>query len=239
MKALKFVLRGKTAFFKNPEVNSYYYFTFGQIHKPVLLGIFGAIMGYNGYGIDYKTKKIKYEDYPEYYEKLKDIKIAVVPNSKNGYFSKKIQSFNNSVGYASKEVGGNLIVKEQWLENPSWTIYLSVSDEISEELAKNIYDRKCVYVPYLGKNDHPAIIEEISYVELKEVDDTEVQSLIPSSYIEDELWEYSFKYEEYLPIELKLSTNNYILEKFCFTDCDELYSNEKVWFDGERNVVFF
>ena len=112
-------------------------------------------------------------------------------------------------------------------------------DEISEELAKNIYDRKCVYVPYLGKNDHPAIIEEISYVELKEVDDTEVQSLIPSSYIEDELWEYSFKYEEYLPIELKLSTNNYILEKFCFTDCDELYSNEKVWFDGERNVVFF
>ena len=68
MKALKFVLRGKTAFFKNPEVNSYYYFTFGQIHKPVLLGIFGAIMGYNGYGIDYNTKKIKYEDYPEYYD---------------------------------------------------------------------------------------------------------------------------------------------------------------------------
>ena len=45
MQALKFTLSGKTAFFKRPEVNTYYYFTFGNIHKVALLGIFGAILG--------------------------------------------------------------------------------------------------------------------------------------------------------------------------------------------------
>ncbi len=30
MQALKFTLSGKTAFFKRPEVNTYYYFTFGN-----------------------------------------------------------------------------------------------------------------------------------------------------------------------------------------------------------------
>ena len=45
MKALKFILSGKTAFFKVPMVNSVCYFTYGNIHKPALLGMFGAILG--------------------------------------------------------------------------------------------------------------------------------------------------------------------------------------------------
>ena len=49
MKVLGFTLSGKTAFFKNPEVNSYVYFTYGNIHKIALLGIFGAILGYGGH----------------------------------------------------------------------------------------------------------------------------------------------------------------------------------------------
>ena len=44
MQALKFRLKGKHAFFKIPAVNSYYYFTYAQIHKVALLGIFGAIL---------------------------------------------------------------------------------------------------------------------------------------------------------------------------------------------------
>ena len=49
MEILKFRLKGKNAFFKVPEVNTYYYFTYGNIHKVALLGMFGAIMGYQGY----------------------------------------------------------------------------------------------------------------------------------------------------------------------------------------------
>ena len=52
MKALKFILSGKTAFFKVPMVNSVCYFTYGNIHKPALLGMFGAILGYKGYGYE-------------------------------------------------------------------------------------------------------------------------------------------------------------------------------------------
>lgn len=49
MEILKFKLSGKSAFFKKPEVNTYYYFTYGNIHRVALLGILGAILGYKGY----------------------------------------------------------------------------------------------------------------------------------------------------------------------------------------------
>ena len=128
MEILKFKLSGKSAFFKKPEVNTYCYFTYGNIHRVALLGILGAILGYKGYSqmqdiLSNKKKKGKLESsYPEFYEKLKDLKIAILPLNNKGIISKKIQIFNNSVGYASKEQGGNLIVKEQWLENPKWEI---------------------------------------------------------------------------------------------------------------------
>ena len=79
MEILKFTLKGKTAFFKMPDVNSYVYFSYGNIHKPALLGIFGAVMGYKGYNHQGK------EDYPEYYEKLTvadEITMAIQVNGK-------------------------------------------------------------------------------------------------------------------------------------------------------------
>ena len=159
MKAVKFTLKGKTAFFKNPEVNSYFYFTYGNIHKPALLGMFGAILGYKGY-------ESSFEVYPEYYDKLKELKVAIIPHQEHGCFARKVQVFNNSVGYASQEQGGNLIVKEQWLENPSWMIYVLIDDDESQKLSEYLLERKAVYIPYLGKNDHPAIIENVGVVDL-------------------------------------------------------------------------
>ena len=234
MRALKFRLRGKTAFFKNPEVNSYVYFTFGQIHKPALLGIFGAVMGYRGY-------EAGYEDYPEYYEKLQRIRVSVIPESQTGYFSKKIQSFNNSVGYASQEQGGNLIVREQWIEQPSWMIYVWVEDEISRKLDDAILKKTCTYIPYLGKNDHPAVLEEAAYVELSNLTETGVRlhSLVPADAVEYDWFEASFKYEEYLPLQLKRSTNLYVLQKYFFTDAQVLNVNVPVYRDGEINIVFY
>lgn len=83
MKALKFTLSGKTAFFKRPEVNTNYYFTFGNIHKVALLGIFGAILGYQGYNAT-KDKGL-----PEFYQKLHDLKIFNIPRNKMVIFQKK------------------------------------------------------------------------------------------------------------------------------------------------------
>ncbi|HJF40214.1 MAG TPA: type I-B CRISPR-associated protein Cas5b, partial [[Clostridium] spiroforme] len=162
MKALKFTLSGKTAFFKRPEVNTNYYFTFGNIHKVALLGIFGAILGYQGYNAT-KDKGL-----PEFYQKLHDLKISIIPRNKNGYISKKIQYFNNSVGYASNELGGNLIVKEQWLENPIWDIVVLLDCQEADMLALSLLNNTCIYIPYLGKNDHPANISNVEIIELTE-----------------------------------------------------------------------
>lgn len=234
MKALKFILKGETAFFKVPVVNSICYFTYGNIHKPALLGMFGAILGYGGYGQQYK-------DFPEYYERLKHLKISIVPKAQDGYFYKKIQSFNNSVGYASKEQGGNLIVKEQWLENPCWIIYVQINDQESQKLGDMLMNRQCVYMPYLGKNDHPATIEQVEYVELKEIDgigDT-IQSLSLSNIISFDTDEIEFKYEEYLPLSLDLETNQHQLQKFILTNAPVENSNVKIFTDGVNHIVFY
>lgn len=155
MEALQFTLSGKDAFFEKPEVNTYHYYTFGQIHKVVLLGMFGAILGYGGYAQKKwespKKGEPAVEDYPEFYERLKDIKISIIPQNERGYIPKKIQIFNNSVGYASGEQGGNLIVKEQWLENPKWEIYLLLDGTEAEKIADYLLQNRCVYFPYLGK----------------------------------------------------------------------------------------
>lgn len=240
MKALRFILKGKTAFFKNPEVNTYYYFTFGNIHKPALFGLFGAILGYKGYeqGICKGQETV----YPEYYERFKNLKISIIPEKKDGHFYKKMQNFNNSVGYASKEQGGNLIIKEQWLENPEWIVYVQMDGEESEKLADYIIHQKCVYMPYLGKNDHPAVMKNPEIISLEEIDSEEsrIHSLGIAKLLEFD-WDedFSYKYEEFLPIALKESTNHYQLEKFVLTDSVLLDAEVPVYTDGVRNLVFY
>ena len=93
MKAIRFTLKGKTAFYKMPEVNSYYYFSYGNIHKPALLGMLGAIVGYAGYQQShFQEEYYKFNDgFPEYYHRLKDLQVSIVPKAKQGYFCKKIQ----------------------------------------------------------------------------------------------------------------------------------------------------
>lgn len=259
MKVLKFTLSGRTAFFKKPEVNSYFYFTYGNIHKVALLGIFGAILGFGGYNqmkpiTQLKNKKKPVDDekkYPEFYEKLKDIKVSVVPNNNKGIIAKKVQIFNNSVGYASKELGGNLIVKEQWLENPSWDIYILIDCKESEAIMEHLLSHTTIYQPYLGKNDHFADITNVEIIEAKECNDEykKIDSLFPNRNIrilfeeEEELEEEDdedFKYEEQLPIALDEVTNMYILEPFVFTNMAIESSGKVNLYNVKgKNIVFY
>lgn len=238
MKALKFILKGRSAHFKIPEVNMRCYFTYGNIHKPALLGLLGAIAGYRGYRQGYLQED---GDYPEYYSKLKEIKLSIVPKPVDGYFSKKIQTFNNSVGYASMEQGGNLVVNEQWLENPEWTIYLNLNCEASTFLAELILENRCTYMPYLGKNDHPATILDSQVIELEEADadDETIRCMMPEKMAEFDFDEMGFKYEEYLPMELDTATNQYITEKFILTDAPVMSCDEQFYRDGKDLIVFY
>lgn len=259
MEILRFTLGGKNAFFKKPEVNSYCYFTYGNIHKVALLGIFGAILGYKGYtqqmGYEKKKKQIMLrEGYPEFYEKLKDLKISILPKKEyhKGYIPKKIQTYNNSVGYASKEQGGNLIVKEQWLENPKWEICVLIDSKEAEKVKNAILEKKCVYYPYLGKNDHPADITEVSIEEAVPVDSDLVrlaclcmEDLAEEAEVDlDDLEEMdsfpSFRYQEALPWKLEPWANQYILKRFIYTDYFFKRKNTEIYqLNDGKQILFY
>lgn len=233
MEAVKFTLSGKNAFFKKPEVNAVHYYTYGQIHKVALLGMFGAVLGYGGYSqkewrVLGKGQDIP-EEYPEFYELLQGLKVAIVPMNHKGYIQKKIQIFNNSVGYASGETGGNLIIKEQWLEHPVWKIYVLLDTEKAKLLAEFLTSKKCIYMPYLGKNDHPADITDVEIVSLEQKENGICRmeslffkkngSICPWNQGNDNDEEMdTFKYEEKLPVALNGQTNLYEYETFCYTN---------------------
>ncbi|MCR8744476.1 type I-B CRISPR-associated protein Cas5b [Romboutsia lituseburensis] len=254
MKALKFKLSGKTAFFKKPEVNSYYYFTYGSIHKVALLGMFGAILGYGGYNQHrYNLDNIKsYKDpYPEFYSKLNALRVSIEPLNEKAYTPKKVQFFNNSIGDYNKDKDKNLcnlIVKEQWLENPKWNIYVLLDNEEANKLSDYIANYKTVYQPYLGKNDHYANISEIELYDVEDIveydDIDKIDSLCPKSYVEFDMEndeeEDLFKYSERLPIALYEATNMYELESFVFSNmCIDSITVSDIYKINNKNIVFF
>ncbi len=259
MEVIRFTLEGRFAFFKKPDVNTYLYFTYGNIHKIALLGMFGGILGYKGYNQmsfekkyekDFKEiSKKAINDYPEFYERLNKLKIAIAPRDIS--INKKVQVFNNSVGYASKEQGGNLIIKEQWLENPSWDIYVAIEDEESKKLSKALVNRDFVYLPYLGKNDHLADIRDVTIIkEAEKIDNVcEIHSLFVKEnfkFIEedncDDLEKEEvpiLKYEEKLPISLEETTNKYEFGTFVFTNTKVEKIGEVIVYRVEsKNIMF-
>ena len=201
-----------------------------------------------------KKKNKKMPDYPEFYEKLKDIKISIVSNGKNGYFNKKLQTFNNSVGYASKEEGGNLIVKQFWLENPSWDIYILLDCDEAKKIADYIQNRKAIYLPYLGSNDHLANLMDVEIIDIEEKmsseDETiEILSMIKDSDISEKkknvfsidknsIRDDIYKYSEYLPVTLSKELNQYEKEKMTITNMSVIL--KKSYYKVEdKNIVFY
>ncbi len=225
MKAIKFNLSGKTAFFKKTDVNQNVYFSYSHIHKITILGILGSIIGLNGYSKQYEEKTI----HPEFYEKLNKLKISIVPTGgKNGYFSKKIVVFNNATGLATTK-GETINVREQWLLDVGWDIY--ILDDDSKEYKKIVdylINKKSAYIPYLGKNDHFAEISDVQLVELSKTDNIEyIHSLYifedENIIVEKDSVPYNYDdisyYFEYLPYQLD-EKNLYKFRLFSYTNLE-------------------
>ena len=244
MKALRFKLSGQLACFRRPDVNTEVYFTYNNIHKVALLGLLGAIIGLKGY----RNGKLHGEasrNYPEFYGVLSPLSVSIVPNGKNGYFTKKIQYFNNSVGYASSEKGGNLQVREQWLENPSWTILLlqnGLDNLVWDKLCNFLQSGQCTYIPYLGRNDFPAEISGVEIIELSPTCASRLNSLFPFDYELKCLSNHAGKYLflETAPYALAPVHNFYEYRRFAFTDspiAQDLMPTD-VYTDGTNNYCF-
>ena len=113
---VSFTIKAEFGMFKKPDINDKIFVSYNMIHKPYLLGIFGAIMGYAGHNQNQDRSKM-----PEYYEKLKDIKVAIAPSSENGgIFKKEFIIFNNTTN------GSIANITEQTLINPTYRIYLEL-----------------------------------------------------------------------------------------------------------------
>ncbi len=239
MEVLKFRLSGRTALFKKPDVNSNVYFSYSCIHKIALLGIFGSILGYKGY-----NQMEKGDVYPEFYEKLKDLKVGIKINSEKGFINKKIQTFNNSVGYASKEQGGNHVVKEQWLENPDFDVFLLLDSDEAIKIKDSIMNYKTTFIPYLGKNDHVADISKREVLKSERVYDIRrIHSIFEKNNIilKNNRRENSlYKYEEKLPYELEKETNKYEVKSFLFTNMIVENIEQLLIYEVKKeNIVFF
>lgn len=225
MKALRFRLSGKTGFFKQPDVNTYLYYTYGQIHRVALLGLLGAILGYKGYNEKDREK------HPEFYKKLKDLKISIVSEGNDGIFDKKLQIFNNSTAFASNEEGGNLIVKQVWLENPSWLVYILLDNDQSKSIEEYILNKKTIFTPYLGTNDHMANISDCEIVDIEKSNAKIINSLFWDEDFKLRLKSKIYKYEENLPFFLEEDTERYIRKK-------TLASNGEVRKKTDKDVIF-
>lgn len=249
-KAVSFELSGKTACFRKPDVNVYAYFSYNNIHKPALLGLLGAIIGLGGHTRLHDenkrleiAKKPPNDGYPEFYEKLKNLKVSIIPLAKHGYFSKKIQTFNNSVGYASKEEGGNLIVREQWLENPAWRIMIldDGSDEYNK-ITEYLLAQKCVFIPYLGKNDHPAKIDKVYIAALTPPRDGYIDSLFIKDSVKLGAWakedEAPFLFQEVSPFSLQETHHFYEYKTMLFTNYELDDMPNDVYRQGDKQYAF-
>lgn len=253
MQIVKFELSGTFAFFKNPEVNTNGYFTYSNIHKVALRGIFGSILGLKGY-----NQQLPDDEYPEFYNLLKDCKIGVVPVG-NVCPDKKIQVFNNSTLFhniGEDKKGANLIVYEEWIENPRWDIYIQINknNALEKELMDRLVSKRFVYVPYLGKNDHFANIENVKVYDDFNIDNTSTPIKIDSFYYskdftihddydpfsEDENEEIKMVYKEFLPCELSSETNHYILKPISYSEnkLDKKNSDVDIFNIEDKNIVF-
>lgn len=162
-------IKAQFGFLKKPDINDGIYLTYNMLHKPALLGILGAICGLKGYNIEGSMDS---KDIPEYRVKFENLKITVQPlNSQNGNFAKDVIKYTNTVGYASAEQGGVLIIDEQTLIHPSYRIYLLLDTKFDHHgmLLDRLKNYEAEYIPYLGKNDHQLWWENFQEWEILEL----------------------------------------------------------------------
>lgn len=156
MKLISFDIQADFAFFRKPETNNMINLSYNIIHKPAILGLLGAILGLSGY-----QEKGKW---PEYYQKLKNLKVGVAPlQHEKGNFAKTNIKYTNTIGYANK--GSNFLTEELTLINPAYRVYLLLdeNDALQAHLLSSIQKGEAVYVPYLGKNEFTAWWNPSSY----------------------------------------------------------------------------
>ncbi|PYZ96613.1 type I-B CRISPR-associated protein Cas5 [Alteribacter lacisalsi] len=231
MRALLFELTSEFGMLKRPDIRSGKgrHFTYNHIHKVAVLGIIGAVCGYEGYNIHSLRRRLGEEVtyFPEFYDKLKSLKVGIVPNVEYDSFTKDESNFTDTTNFSNSD--GTLMVKEQWLRNPSWTIYILLDGSAEEDVENRIIDKftnkKAVFIPYIGKNDHPATISEVVVSDLSIASSGKIDSLFElAEGIEEDILEQEdemdYFLKEQLPVKLSKENGNYVHSQMAYTDAE-------------------
>lgn len=243
-KLISFDLKADFGFFRKPDTNNTINLSYNIVHKPALLGIFGAITGLDGYKEKGKL--------PEYYNVFKNVKVGIQPlEHEKGNYQKTNIKYSNTVGYANK--GSNFLTEEMTLISPQFRVFvlLDVTDKNQKQLYENIANAQSEYVPYFGKNEFTAWWEKDSFREYdfesaKNVEgEISVKSIFLKSFVvrensaepipnifSDAEIENPFMYFERLPKDFDLKLMQYELGDF-------VYSTYNISNGGNMSNLYF
>jgi CRISPR-associated protein Cas5h len=203
--------------FKKPDVNDKIFITYNIIPKPYILGIFGAIMGYDGY-----TQSQNKYAMPEFYEKLKNIRVAIAPSDKNGgIYKKEFILFNNTTNGETKNI------TEQTLVKPAYDIYIEIDE--NHELIERLEAKQAEFIPYMGKNEFSLWWEDFyehkTFEKIYEKNTFQVLTIIPkddnfvvkNSGYKERTTNYFYLFER-LPIDWSDNPRQYKYQEFLYTN---------------------
>ena len=226
-KAFSIDLVGEFALFKKNDTNDMVHISYNFIHKPAVLGIFGAILGFSGYSLSGQGRN------PDYYDKLKDIKIAIRPR----YYEplkKVITGFNNATGMGSDD--GTWQIREQVLVgNPQikYTVYIR-DDEKNDELKQKFSRYETEYPLYFGKNEFFAHYENFVEYEVESIPYKPV--IIESLFRKGDGEIPRFTFDDFDPLAFNESSGYLVFEQLPF-DFDEHGFYKKDLFAWTKNRV--
>jgi CRISPR-associated protein Cas5h len=216
---VSFTIKAEFGMFKKPDINDKIFVSYNMIHKPYLLGILGAIMGYGGHSQNQDKSKMS-----EYYEKLKDIRVAIAPSDKNGgIFKKEFIIFNNTTN------GSIANITEQTLVNPAYRIYLEVDSKKDKELIERLKNNEAIYPPYMGKNEFSLWWDDFKvhdkFEEIESKERFEVKTIIkkPENFVlknsgyKERTTNYFYLFER-LPIGFDEQLKQYVYHEFLYTN---------------------
>lgn len=166
-KLISIDLKADFGFLRKPDTNEGISMSYNMLHKPGLLGVFGAILGMEGYQ--------RRGELPEYYQKLHNLQIGIAPidhqnsnETTTGNFAKTTIVYTNTVGYANKDKNSDpatFVAYENTLVRPSYRIFVILSE--SDPLYQCLRKSEAEYLPYLGKNEFPLWWDNFQEYELK------------------------------------------------------------------------
>lgn len=238
MDAISIDLVGELAFFKKNDANDIVYISYNFIHKPVVLGILGAILGYSGYSKS-GSKKM-----PEYYEKLKGLKIAIQPLY-NKPLKKVITGFNNATGLGSD--AGTWQIKEQILVGEPFIKYrIFILDDNNEQtnnelnkLKGYLKENNSEYPLYFGKNEFFAHYENYQEYEAININIGEyyIYSLIKKGNNDQIVSFKQYNFNDFNPFDLNTNTGNTIYEYLPYDFDDNGFYLKDLFIFTENKVM--